>query len=77
MSSTDQLPTFWNSIFASGRKRQIRSKNPPGNVSASIVTRQMNAPAPKKITNKVVPSNWRLGSTGGDVITRQSTDEFD
>jgi len=64
------LPISSNSLRASGFNRQIDSRQLPGRARASIVTRQINAPAAKKITNKIVPTD-RL-----DWFIRKPTDRF-
>ena len=63
ISAMDVLPILCNSTRASGFIRQISSRNPPGNASASIVTRHIKAPAAKKIMSNVVPTNRRFWFT--------------
>ena len=64
------LPISWNRTRASGFRRQIDSRKLPGNASVSMVTRQTSAPAAKKITNKIVPTDRY------DRFIRKPTDGF-
>ena len=53
-------PICRNWTRASGFNRQIDARRLPGNARAKIVTRQIRAPAAKKIVSKVVPTDRPL-----------------